>query len=103
MAKPTTAAPVSFFGGDPAIAHFSVSVPFTLSRGSAEERKAERDARNADRDTLKAAGIKTQSYYQFRVSDKAGKARAEKLAKAEAARIEKVSGVAMRVYEGAFL
>ncbi len=96
---------MTFFGADPSFSHFAVSVRYQLKAedGTREAHRAQRERRESERATLKAAGIKTTTYFQYRNSDKAGKAKAERLAKAEAKRIEKLTGVPMETAEGCFL
>lgn len=95
---------MSFFGGDMSKAHWSVSIADNFNANdSREERQAKREAIKANRALLKAKGIKPSTYFQFTVTDKAGKAKQKVKADAEAARIEKATGVKIGVYEGCFL
>jgi hypothetical protein len=93
------------FGANPNISHYAVGVRYLTrdAEGTREGHTASRDRRRAERERLKAAGLKTTTYFQYRNDDSAGKARAKKLADKESARITKLSGVTMEVAEGCFL
>lgn len=91
----------SFFGGDPSVSHFSVSVRYKAHKD--ETTKEQRERREAERAKLKAKGIKTTTYFQYRNDDKKGKLAAMRKANAEADRIRRVADVDMDVCEGCFL
>jgi len=84
-----------FFGGNPDVAHWSVSIKF--------DKTADKAKINADLEALKKAGIKSKQYFQFRVTDLKGKARQKVKAIAEAERIEQLTGIKMAVHEGFFM
>ena len=90
----------SLFGGDPRVSHYSANVPYKTHSDEPEREAAER--RKRDRQALRDAGIK-ERYFQYRNDDAKGKAKAKKLAEAEAKRITKLTGVAVTVNEGCFL
>lgn len=83
-------------------AHYGVTARYTGYHADADK-KAAREKLKADNLILKNAGVKTQTYFQFNVMDKAGKAAAKIKADKEAARIEALTGVKMDVHEGCFL
>lgn len=91
----------SFFGGDPSMSHFSVSVRYRAYKGEPESEARER--RKAEREKLKAKGVKETTYFQYRNDDKKGKTAAMRNANAEADRIRRVADVDMEVCEGCFL
>lgn len=86
----------TFFGGDPTKAHFTTDVPGPLTGKNYKER------RRAEWAALKAIGFKNR-YFQFRVGDEAGKAKAEEACLAFAAEWSAKVGFALKVCEGAFL
>lgn len=92
---------MSFFGGDLSKSHFAVGVRYLAFRG--EGHKASTERRRAERATIKAAGFKETTYFEYRNGDEAGKASAKAAADAEAARITAATGVEMEVAEGCFL
>jgi hypothetical protein len=94
---------MTFFGGNPNIAHWSVRIADENRGNDRASQQARREAVKPKRETLKAAGIKTEQYFQFRTTDTNGKATAKAKAEKEAARIEKLTGVKMQVNEGCFL
>lgn len=96
---------MSFFGADPSVSHFSVSVRYIVKDkdGNREGSKEQRERREAERAKLKAAGIKSTTYYQYKNNDAIGKERAKRYADKEAARIEGLTGVIMEVCQGCFL
>lgn len=93
----------SLFGGNPALAHFNVRLPSVWKYKDAAERDLLRHKRKEKEDKLKSLGIKTSRYFQFRVDDPKGKARAKASAEAWAKQVENQTGIAMDVCEGCFL
>lgn len=92
---------MSFFGGDPSRAHFSVNVRFCAYRG--EPNSEARERRRNERAAIKAAGFGEERYFQFRVKDEAGKAKAKAEAEAYADKVRAATGVAVEVLQGCFL
>jgi hypothetical protein len=90
----------SFFGGDPSRAHFAVGVKYGFN-----EKRAERDERRKrEWAALEAAGFqKGDKYFQFRVVEKAGKAKAKRDAEAYAKKVKTKTGIELDVNEGCFL
>lgn len=91
----------SFFGGDLSKSHFSVGLRYSATPNERETER--RPRRKAERETLIAAGIKTETYFEFRNDDLSGKEAAKVRADALAASIERRTGVKMSVCEGCFL
>lgn len=91
----------SFFGGDPSVSHYSVGLRYKAHK---DELRSERDERRRnERATIVAAGFKSETYFQFRNKDEAGKAIAKAKADELAANIEAQTSVKMDVCEGCFL
>lgn len=91
----------SFFGGDPAVAHYTVSVRFRIGQDEGyreqKERRASQEARLAE------LGFGKQRYFQFHVKDEAAKEKAKAEAEAYAAVWAAKAGFEVVVSEGCFL
>lgn len=89
----------SFFGGDPAVSHWTLTIPFNYRLTGEAKREAVKQ-RDDTRAKLKTAGYK-ERYFQFRNDDAKGKEAARRLAETEKALWEPIA--VLDIHEGCFL
>ena len=96
---------MSFFGGDHSKAHWAImpEVNHFVYRLPIEERAAARAENKRRRDAMKKHCGKSTIYYEFKVDDKAAKARQKVSADALAKELEQELGFPFEVCEGCFL
>lgn len=104
----------SFFGGDPSVSHFTLSVSCGSNKkllafratndwkNEASEKKRRDQVRKTRNAKLKALGFK-EAYFQFKNKDEAGKKAAYAAAEAHARKWREKSGYAFEIVEGCFL
>lgn len=91
--------PLRPFGGTPGVSHYATD----LRRDTAVPRKLDYERRAAERAILTAAGLKDVRYFQFRDDDARRKSAAKLNATRYAAKVKRLTGIELTVYEGCFL